>query len=114
MTHATFKTAFAFLRDDLDAALAVFVAEAESIANWPVVDIDELDSSIDAILEESEEASKEGFLVVERATIAALRIASSDPSDEIHDALESLNWKFRKALREFKEALTRETAGASS
>jgi hypothetical protein len=112
MTDA-FRSAFAFFVDDLEAALGIFIDEAESVASGPIGDIDELESLIDEILEDAEAGPRDGSIVVERAAIAALRISSSDPSDDLQDALESLNWKFRKALREFKEALVRETAGAT-
>ena len=113
MVDASFKSALAFFVDDIEAALGIFIDEAESVVSGLGDEIDELESLIDEILEDAEAGPRDGFIVVERAAIAALRISSSDPSDDLQNARESFNWKFRKALREFKEALVRETAGAT-
>ncbi len=106
MTGATLRSALTFFVDDIEAACDVFAAEAESLVSRPN---DEIDDLIDEILEDAEESTKDGFIVVERESIEALRTASYDASGDLHDARESFSWKFRKALRELKEALVRET-----
>jgi hypothetical protein len=107
MIDATLKNALAFFEEDLEAARDIFMAAVEDAASGPS---DEIDDLVDDILEDAEEGPKDGFIVVEREAIEALRSTPYDVSGELNDALESFNWKFNKALRELKQALVRETA----
>ena len=107
------RNALAVLAEDLGRARDILLAEVDGIASEPIGDIDELESLIDEILEEGEEAPKAGFIVVEQAAITALRISSGDPSGEIEDAFREYDWLVRRAFREFREALSRTAEGAS-
>jgi hypothetical protein len=107
MTDATFKTALAFFVDDLEAARDVFIAEAESVASAPA---DEIDDLVDDLLEGAEEGPKDGFVIVEREDLEALRRDPYDVNGDLNDAAENFIWKFNKALRGLKAALVRETA----
>jgi hypothetical protein len=103
--NATLKNALAFFVDDIEAARDIFMNAVESAASGPD---DELDGLIDEILEDSEEGPEEGFIIVEREAVEALRNTPYDVSDDLKDALENFNWSFQKAVRELKAALVRE------
>jgi hypothetical protein len=108
--NAMIKDALALFRDDVEAACAILVATAESAASGSG---DEIDDAIDDLLESAEEAAKDGFVIVEREAIEALRPDPYDVSGDLEDALENFNWAFTKALRELKQALIRETGATA-
>ena len=107
MSNSKLKTALAFYEDDFESATARLRVKVEGIAYESSGDIEELGSRIDEILEESAKTLKPGFIVVSVEALEALRIPSSDPSDEIEDAFRDYDWEVRKALRELKAALVR-------
>jgi hypothetical protein len=107
MTNATCRSAFRVLEDDFEAATARLRDAVESVASEPSDVVEELNDLIDEILEGSE---KGRLIVIERAALEALRVAPSDVSGEFESAFENFAWGMRRALREFKQALTRETA----
>jgi hypothetical protein len=114
MKNSTLKNALAVFAEDLRRARDILLAEVDGIASEPIGDIDELESQIDEILEDGEKGPEAGpLIVVERATIAALRISSGDPSGEVEDAFRDYDWLVRQAFRELREALSRTAEDAS-
>ena len=109
MSDTTLENALAFFGEDLEAARDIFMAAVESVASGPG---DEIDDLVDDILEDSEAVPGTGLLLVEREALEALRDGPYDVSGDLEAALENFNWALRKALRELKKALSRETAGA--
>jgi hypothetical protein len=105
--NATLKDALALFRDDLEAARDIFIAEAEGAASGSG---NEIDDAIDDLLEGAEESAKDGFVIVEREAIEALRSTPYDASDDLENAGENFSRAFQKALRELKAALAREMA----
>ena len=110
MTDDQLRKALRALADELENATARCKAEVESIGSDPGDIVEELNNLVDEILEDSEKAPKAGFLIVSVEAIEALRLESGDVDGEIESGFENFAWETRKALREFKEALTRQTA----
>ena len=111
---AATKSALRTLVDELENATARCRAAVESAASEPSDIVEEFNNLVDEILEDSEKAPKAGFLIVSVEAIEAMRFESGDVDGEIESAFENFAWETRKALREFKEALTRETADSAS
>jgi hypothetical protein len=107
MKNSTLKNAIIFLETDIENLRDTFVAAVESAVSGPT---DEIDNGIDAILEDSKEVPGTDLLLVSREALEALRGSPDDVSDDLKDAVENLNWLLRKAIAEFKQAFTRETA----
>lgn len=106
MSDAALRTALAVFAEDLGRARDTLLADVDDIASEPIGDIDKLESQIDEILWDGDEGLEAGpLIVVERATIAALRISSGDPSGDIEDAFRDYDWLVRRAFAEFREAL---------
>lgn len=114
MTNDQLKKALRALVDELENAAARCKAEVESIVSDPGDIVDDLNNLVDEILEDSEKAPKAGFLVVSAEAIEELRFASGDVNGEIESVFENFGWETRKALREFKEALSRDPGEGNS
>jgi hypothetical protein len=120
VTDVRLASLFRALADELENATARCKAEVESAAFDPDDLVEELSDLVDEIFE-SEKAPKAGFLIVSVEALEALSVAIHDVSvGDVESAFKDLAWETRKALREFKEALSRDpnsctrSAGATS
>jgi hypothetical protein len=110
MSDAAFKNALRELVDESENAIARCKARCEGEVFDPDDLVDEISEIIDQILESEKAPQQEDFLLVSVESLTALRVALSDLSGgDIERPFRDLDWEMRKALREFKEALVRET-----
>jgi hypothetical protein len=106
MIDGTFRAVLRAFEDEFENATARCKAEVESEVFDPDALVVELTDIVDVLLEDAEPGPKDGFIVIERTAIEALRVAISDMSGgDVEQPFRDFTWEMRKALREFKEAL---------
>ena len=104
MTGAPFKAAFAAFVEAFERARANLAIDVRRLVVEPSDVDEELDIRVLAILEGSEKAAKDGFIIVERAALWELRAIACGVSDELPGVFRDFDWEVARALRQLRQA----------
>ena len=100
---ATLAIALSDFAEDIERARDLLVIAIERAASRPDYFIDDLEDAEDA----EDDADS---VTVEKCAIADLREAYDDVTGAITHAFASFDWEVARALRAFKQAITRQSA----
>ena len=94
--------ALRMLEDDLEIAQDILKSSVERAA-------DRLEA-FEHILDFVEDAEDDKCVNVDKSSIESVRELHANVGEAIADAFEDFSWEIRKAWRDFKQAIARETA----